>query len=50
MNLDFTNVERYLDEIKSGKKNPKIPKAFANAYPEAAYNIVNRDVFWDYVV
>lgn len=37
-------------EIKSGKKNPKIPKAFANAYPEAAYNIVNRDVFWDYVV
>ena len=37
-------------EIKSGKKNPKIPKAFANAYPEAAYNIVNRDMFWDYVV
>ena len=36
-------------EIKSGKKNPKIPKAFANAYPEAAYNIVNRDVFWNYV-
>ncbi len=37
-------------EIKSGKKNPKIPKAFANAYPDAAYNIVNRDMFWDYVV
>lgn len=37
-------------EIKSGKKNPKIPKAFANAYPEAAYNIVNKDMFWDYVV
>lgn len=37
-------------EIKSGKKTPKIPKAFANAYPEAAYNIVNRDMFWDYVV
>ncbi len=37
-------------EIKSGKKTPKIPKAFANAYPEAAYNIVNRDIFWDYVV
>ncbi len=37
-------------EIKSGKKNPKIPKAFANAYPEATYNIVNRDMFWDYVV
>ena len=36
-------------EIKSGKKNPKIPKAFANAYPEAAYNIVNKDVFWNYV-
>ena len=36
-------------EIKSGKKNPKIPKAFANAYPDAAYNIVNRDMFWDYV-
>ena len=37
-------------EIKSGKKTPRIPKAFANAYPEAAYNIVNRDMFWDYVV
>ena len=36
-------------EIKSGKKTPKIPKAFANAYPEAAYNIVNKDVFWNYV-
>lgn len=37
-------------EIKSGKKTPRIPKAFANAYPEAAYNIVNRNMFWDYVV
>lgn len=37
-------------EIKSGKKTPRIPKAFAKAYPEAAYNIVNRDMFWDYVV
>ena len=37
-------------EIKSGKKTPRIPKAFANAYPKAAYNIVNRDMFWDYVV
>ena len=36
-------------EIKLGKKNPKIPIAFANAYPEAAYNIVNKDVFWNYV-
>ena len=37
-------------EIKAGKKTPRLRKAFANAYPEAAYNIVNRDMFWDYVV
>lgn len=37
-------------EMKAGKKNPKAPKAFADAYPDAEFNVVNRENFWEYVV
>lgn len=37
-------------EMKAGKKNPKAPKAFADAYPDATFNIVNKDNFWEFVV
>lgn len=37
-------------EMKSGKKNPKAPKAFVDAYPEAIFNVVNKENFWEYVV
>lgn len=37
-------------EMKAGKKNPKVPKAFADAYPDAIFNVVNKDNFWEYVV
>lgn len=37
-------------EMKAGKKNPKAPKAFADAYPDAIFNVVNKDNFWEYVV
>ncbi len=37
-------------EIKAGKKNPKVPKAFANAYPDAKFNVVNKENFWEYII
>ena len=37
-------------EMKAGKKNPKAPKAFADAYPDAVFNVVNKDNFWEYVM
>lgn len=37
-------------EMKAGKKNPKAPKAFADAYPDAIFNVVNKDNFWEFVV
>lgn len=37
-------------EIKAGKKAPKVPKPFAEAYPDAEFHTVNRDTFLDYVL
>lgn len=37
-------------EMKAGKKNPKAPKAFADAYPEAQFNVVNKENFYDYLM
>ncbi len=36
-------------EMKAGKKNPKAPKAFADAYPNAKFNVVNKENFWEYL-
>lgn len=36
-------------EIKSGKASPKVPKAFREAYPDAAFSVVNRQTFLDFV-
>lgn len=36
-------------EMKSGKKKPSAPKAFANAYPEAQFATVNINNYWEFV-
>lgn len=49
--IDLVEEENYVlnaFEMKAGKKSPKVPKAFAEAYPDATFNIVNRDNFLDY--
>ena len=36
-------------EMKSGKKSPSAPKAFAEAYPEAQFTVVNMNNYSDYI-
>ena len=36
-------------EFKWGDKTPDTPQAFATAYPQAAYQVVNRENYWDYI-
>ena len=37
-------------EIKAGTKTPKPPKPFVSAYPDASYNVINRDTFTDFIL
>lgn len=37
-------------EIKAGVKRPSAPKSFAAAYPDAGFNVINRDTYMDYLV
>ena len=36
-------------EMKSGSKTPSAPKAFAKAYPDAVFSVLNSDSFMDFV-
>lgn len=36
-------------EIKAGNKEPKVPKPFATAYPEADFNTINRNTYLEYI-
>lgn len=36
-------------EIKWGKKNPKLPNVFANAYQNAEYYVINKENYLDWV-
>ena len=36
-------------EMKSGDKRPAAPKAFAKAYPEASFSVLNTNTYMDYV-
>ena len=36
-------------EVKSGNKTPAAPKAFANAYPDAQFSVLNADNYIDYI-
>ncbi len=35
-------------EMKSGSKAPSVPKAFAKAYPDAAFSVLNADNYMDF--
>ena len=45
---DGQHIEAF--EIKAGKKEPKVPRQFAEAYPDTAFHIVNRDNYLDYIL
>ena len=36
-------------EMKAGKKNPSAPKAFANAYPEVQFVVVNNNNYTEFI-
>ncbi len=36
-------------EMKSGKKITSVPKAFAKAYPDATFSVVNPDTFMEFI-
>ena len=36
-------------EMKSGSKQPSVPKAFAKAYPEASFSVLNSENYMDFV-
>ncbi|MDR0403705.1 MAG: ATP-binding protein [Treponema sp.] len=36
-------------EFKWGDKKPKIPAAFAGAYPQASYQVINRENYLDFI-
>lgn len=37
-------------EIKSGKKEPRMPRPFAEGYPEAQFAYINRDNYLDFIL
>ncbi|MDE6007038.1 MAG: ATP-binding protein [Muribaculaceae bacterium] len=37
-------------EIKAGKAMPKAPKAFANAYSDASFNVINKDNYLPFLL
>lgn len=37
-------------EIKAGNKKPSTPLAFAKAYPEASFQVINIDNYMDYII
>lgn len=45
---DGQHIEAF--EIKAGKKESKVPRQFAEAYPDTAFHIVNRDNYLDYIL
>ena len=36
-------------ELKWGKKNPKVPKAFAEGYPDAEFHVVNPNNYLEFI-
>ncbi len=42
------NISAY--ELKFGRKVPKIPKAFKDAYPQAEYHVISRENYLDFVI
>ena len=37
-------------EIKWGNKTPNVPNAFATAYPQATYKVINQNNYLDFIL
>lgn len=48
--LEVEGAEISAFEIKKGNKSPAAPQAFAGAYPDASYAVINRDTYLDYIL
>lgn len=48
LELDSNELQAY--EIKSGDKTPKCPVAFAGAYPDVAFSVINRENFIEHLL
>lgn len=47
--LEETDGQLSAFEIKAGRATPKIPKIFKEAYPDAAFHVINKDTFLPYI-
>ena len=47
--LEDDGINLVAFEIKAGKKDPKAPRAFTEAYPAATFNVVNRESYLSYL-
>ncbi len=47
--IEECNGTLHAYEIKAGKKHPKVPVAFQTAYPEASFDVINRENYLDYI-
>jgi predicted AAA+ superfamily ATPase len=47
--IEVKNLEIEAFEFKWGTKTPKIPKAFANAYPTAKFEVITKENYLDFV-
>jgi len=47
--VEEVNGKLFAYEMKWGKKNPVVPKAWAETYPNSEYKVINRDNYLDFV-
>lgn len=47
--LEENDGQLHAFEIKAGKANPKVPKVFREAYPEASFSVINKDTFLSFI-
>ncbi|MDE6227026.1 MAG: ATP-binding protein [Muribaculaceae bacterium] len=47
--LEDTDGQLAAFEIKAGKANPKPPKVFSEAYPEASFSVINKNTFLSFI-
>ncbi len=48
--IEECNGELHAYEMKAGKKHPKVPVAFRAAYPDASFDVINRENYLDFVL
>jgi hypothetical protein len=48
--IEVKNLELEAYEFKWGNRNAKVPKAFAQAYPEAKFEVITKENYLDFIV